>query len=122
MWAVDSDSRVKVDISSISGGLDKINNLRPVKFKYIDDYCHCHGGVESDTYYYNFIAQEVELEFPEAVKESGKEIRDHETDELLVDNVKTIDSHMINVYLVSAIKELKDELDAAKARITELES
>ena len=29
---------------------------------------------------------------------------------------------MINVYLVAAVKELKAELDAAKARITELES
>jgi hypothetical protein len=29
---------------------------------------------------------------------------------------------MINVYLVSAIKELKAELDAAKVRITTLES
>lgn len=122
VWAVDSDERVKTDISTITGGLAKIDGLRPVKFKYIEDYCHCHGGVEEDTYYHNFIAQEVATEFPEAVKESNKEIRDHETDELLVDNVKTIDSHMINVYLVSAVKELKAELDAAKARITELES
>jgi len=40
----------------------------------------------------------------------------------LVENIKTLDAHIINVYLVSAIKELKAELDAAKARITELES
>ena len=42
--------------------------------------------------------------------------------EVLVENIKTLDAHIINVYLVSAIKELKAELDAAKARITELES
>ena len=56
------------------------------------------------------------------MKESGQDILDHHTDEILVENMKTIDSHMINVYLVSAVKELKAELDAAKARITELES
>jgi len=122
VWNVDSDERVKADISTITGGLAKIDSLRPVKFKYIDDYCHCHDGVESDTYYYNFIAQEVEVEFPEAVTESGQDILDRDTDELLVENVKTLDSHMINVYLVSAIKELKAELDTAKARITTLES
>ena len=64
----------------------------------------------------------MEVEFPEAVTESGQDILDHETDELLVENVKVLDAHMINVYLVSAVKELKAELDAAKARITELES
>ena len=122
VWSVVSDERVKTDISDITGGLAKIDALRPVKFKYIDDYCHCNDGVGSDTYYYNFIAQEVAVEFPEAVTESGQDILDHETDELLVENVKVLDSHMINVYLVSAIKELKAELDAAKVRITELES
>ena len=122
VWSVVSDERVKTDISDVTGGLAKIDALRPVKFKYIDDYCHCHDGVGPDTYYYNFIAQEVEVEFPEAVTESGQDILDHDTDELLVENVKTLDSHMINVYLVSAVKELKAELDAAKARITELES
>jgi len=122
VWNVVSDERVKTDISDITGGLDKIDALRPVKFKFIDDYCDCHDGVESDTYYYNFIAQEVAVEFPEAVVESDQDILDDETGELLVDNLKVLDTHMINVYLVSANTELKAELDAAKARITELES
>ena len=122
VWAVVSDERVKTDILDVAGGLDKIDALRPVKFKYIDDYCDCHDGVASDTYYYNFIAQEVAIEFPEAVTESDQDILDHETGELLVENLKVLDTHMINVYLVSAIKELKAELDAAKARITTLES
>ena len=44
------------------------------------------------------------------------------TEEILVEDLKTLDSHIINVYLVAAIQELKAELDAAKSRITELES
>ena len=122
VWAVVSDSRVKTDVTDITGGLDKINSLRPVKFKYTGDFCDCHTGVDPDAYYYNFIAQEVAVEFPEAVTDSGIDLRDDETDEVLVTNVKHLDAHMINVYLVSAVKELKDELDAAKVRITELES
>ena len=122
VWSVVSDSRVKTDVTDVTGGLDKIVNLRPVKFKYIGDFCHCHTGVDPDTYYYNFIAQEVAVEFPEAVTNSGVDLKDHETDEVLVTDVKHLDSHMINVYLVSAIKEIKAELDIAKARITQLES
>lgn len=122
VWSVVSDSRVKTDVTDVTGGLDKIANLRPVKFKYIGGFCDCHTGVDPDTYYYNFLAQEVAVEFPEAVTNSGVDLKDHETDEVLVTDVKHLDSHMINVYLVSAIKEIKAELDIAKARITQLES
>jgi len=123
VWTVVSDSRVKEDISDITGALDKIDALRPVKFKYTHEYCHCDhsGNIDDDTYYYNFIAQEVETHLPEAVV-TTIDVHDHDTDEVLVENIKTLDAHIINVYLVSAIKELKAELDAAKARITELES
>jgi hypothetical protein len=124
VWSVVSDSRVKTDVETIPDALDKIVNLRPVKFKYTHDFCHCHesGDVDDDTYYYNFIAQEVEVEFPEAVVNSDFDVHDHDTDEVVVENVKTLDAHVINVYLVKAVQELKEELDAAKARITELES
>ena len=119
-----SDSRVKTDVETIPDALDKIANLRPVKFKYTHDFCHCpeSGEVDDDTYYYNFIAQEVETEFPEAVKTSDFDVHDHETDEVIVEDLKTLDAHIINVYLVKAVQELKEELDAAKVRITELES
>ena len=122
VWSVVSDSRVKRNITDVTGGLDKISSLRPVKFKYTGEFCHCHTGVDPNEYYYNFIAQEVAVQFPEAVKDSGVDLKDHDTDEVLVTNVKHLDAHMINVYLVSAIKELKDELETTKARITELES
>ena len=124
VWSVVSDSRIKQDVTTISGALDKIVALRPVKFRYTDDYADCHhsGNIDSSTYYYNFLAQEVEAELPEAVITTDVDVCDMMTEEILVENIKTLDSHMINVYLVAAVKELKVELDAAKARITELES
>ena len=124
VWTVVSDSRVKQDISSITGALDKIDALRPVKFRYTDDYADCYhsGDIDSSTYYYNFLAQEVEAELPEAVITTDVDVCDMMTEEILVENLKTLDSHMINTYLVAAVKELKAELDVAKARITELES
>ena len=60
--------------------------------------------------------------FPEAVINSGHDLKDHDTHEVIVEDVKSLDNHIINVYLVAAGKELKAELDAAKQRISELES
>ena len=122
VWTVVSDQRVKTDVSTIENALDKIDSLRPVKFKYTESYCDCTAGVTSDTDYYNFIAQEVEEHFPEAVINSGHDLKDHDTHEVIVEDVKSLDNHIINVYLVAAVKELKAELDAAKQRISELES
>ena len=56
------------------------------------------------------------------MKNTGVDVCDMMTEEILVEDLKTLDSHIINVYLVAAVQELKAELDAAKARITELES
>ena len=64
----------------------------------------------------------VEEHFPEAVINSGHDLKDHDTHEVIVEDVKSLDNHIINVYLVAAVKELKAELDAAKQRISELES
>mgnify|MGYP001385835424 CR=1 FL=1 len=56
------------------------------------------------------------------LRDTGVDVCDMMTEEILVEDLKTLDSHIINVYLVAAVQELKAELDAAKARITELES
>jgi len=124
LWTVVSDERVKTDITTISGALEKIDSLRPVSFKYTQDYADCHhsGNIDSETEYHNFLAQEVGTVFPSAVKNTGVDVCDMMTEAVLVEDLKTLDSHIINVYLVAAVQELKAELDAAKARITELES
>ena len=83
---------------------------------------HHSGNIDSETEYHNFLAQEVGDVFPSAVKNTGVDVCDMMTEEILVEDLKTLDSHIINVYLVAAVQELKAELDAAKARITELES
>jgi len=127
----------KTKNKAILESLNNINALRPIKYTPKEKHEYpgelFQGGVntmEEDTERQadptvrkeGFIAQEVAVEFPEAVTDSGIDLKDHDTDEVLVTNVKHLDAHMINVYLVSAVKELKDELDAAKARITQLES
>ena len=123
LWTATSDERVKKNIESIdsAAALDKIMNLRPVSFNFIDEYCECHS-IETDSVHCNFIAQEVIDVFPECVVDVGQEFHDHSTGELMFTNLKGLDAHAINIHMLSAIQELKTQLDAASARISQLES
>ena len=130
LWTATSDERVKKNIESIDSAvaLDKIMSLRPVSFNFIDDYCHCHSIAE-DSKHYNFIAQEVENVFPECVVDVGQQLYSHNHDhhdghdeEPVVENLKGLDAHAINIHMLSAIQELKIQLDAANARISQLEN
>ena len=123
LWTATSDERVKENIESIDSAtaLDKIMNLRPVSFNFIDEYCNCYSLAEGSTHY-NFIAQEVADVFPECVVDVGHDLLDHDTGEIVVENMKGLDSHAINIHMLSAIQELKIQLDAANARISQLES
>jgi hypothetical protein len=123
LWTATSDERVKKNIESIDSenALGRIMNLRPVSFNFIPEYCGCHE-LEEDLTHYNFIAQEVADVFPECVVEVGQDLIDHHTGELVVENMKGLDAHSINVHMLSAIQELKIQLDAAKDRISQLES
>jgi len=130
LWTATSDERVKENIESIDSeaALGRIMNLRPVSFNFIPEYCGCHE-LEEDLTHYNFIAQEVADVFPECVVEVGQDLIDHDTGEVVVENMKGLDAHSINVHMLSAIQELKNQLDATKAlvgvlydRVSELES
>jgi hypothetical protein len=123
LWTATSDERVKENIVSIdsSVALGKIMDLRPVSFTFIDEYCSCYS-VEENSTHYNFIAQEVANVFPECVVDVGHDLLDHDTGEIIVENMKGLDSHAINIHMLSAIQELKIQLDAANARISQLES
>ena len=98
-----SDRRLKENIETLSTGqLDKVCNLRGVNFDWIDQ--RVTGNQVG------LIAQEVQEEYPELVGDGGVE-----------DGTLTVNYAGLVSPLIEAIKELKAELDAAKARITTLE-
>ena len=76
--------------------------LRPVKFKYTQEWKNKHPEIE-EHYYYNFIAQEYQQVFPEAVKGSG-EFLDSDKNEIL-----QIDSYNAQIVSVKAIQEVIEE-------------
>ena len=98
-----SDRRLKENITTLSSGqLAKVCSLRGVNYTWIDER-------ETGTQV-GVIAQEVQEEYPELVDNGGIE-----------DGTLTVNYAGLVSPLIEAIKELKTELDAAKARITTLE-
>ena len=84
-----SDARLKTDITSITGGLDKISKLRGVTFKIHEK---SSAGV---------IAQELEKLIPGGVTTNK-------------DGFKSVNYDMIIGYLIEAIKDLQSEVKALK--------
>jgi hypothetical protein len=134
-WANISDSRIKENVQTITGGLDKICQLRPVSFNFTEDYCHCFDAVHDTKN--GFIAQEYETVFPDAVKVGGPLYGHEVVEEAVVDvdgevikkavmntihdDLKSLGTHDVIIYSAAAIKELKEELDILKVRISTLE-
>jgi len=103
-----SDERLKENVTTLTGSLDKINQLRGVSFNWKNEARGTGNNI-------GFIAQEVESVYPELVGDGGLPDVDGESPHKHVNYEKLVPA------LVEAIKELKAELDAAKARITTLE-
>jgi hypothetical protein len=98
-----SDARLKEDIQSITSGLDVVAAMRPVTFKYKEDYS------KDKSIQTGFIAQELK----EVLKDTN-----------YVDGIVQQGPEYLNVayqniipLLTKAIQELKAELDAVKATL-----
>tara|TARA_R110000824_G_scaffold37497_3_gene115008 strand:- start:1378 stop:2316 length:939 start_codon:yes stop_codon:yes gene_type:complete len=88
-----SDGTLKKSVSTISGGLDKINALRGVTYKWNAE----SGRKDTDSLHYGVIAQEVESVAPELVS------RIEDEDGSIIIGVKY--ARMVSI-LIEAVKEL----------------
>ena len=119
-----SDYRLKNNVANLTGSLDKITQLRAISYNHVDT---------PDKTELGFIAHEINEVFPEFVHGekdavwTQEDIDNYEgyLPDVQVGDVKAqqVDyfSKEWTTHILHAIKELKTELDAAKARITELE-
>lgn len=119
-WEVISDRRVKKNIETIEGALDKLDKVRVTSFEYTDEYRAAHPDAENRRYM-NVIAQEFAKVFPDHVSSMRGVLPGR--GELL-----TVDTHPLTIYSVAAIQELhgivkeKDaEIVALQSRVTALE-
>jgi len=93
-----SDANVKSDIQNIENGLNVINSLQGVSFKWKD------SGEKS----YGVIAQEVEKIIPDVVIEN--------------DGIKSVNYAALTGFLIEAIKEQQKQIDDMKNIINKLKS
>ena len=97
-----SDRRLKQDIEDMSSVLNKVNQLKPTTFHYID---YTGSGPKST----GFIAQDVELLFPDLVREGD-------------DGYKGLVYDGFAVIAIKAIQEQQKIIEDLQKRIEELEN
>jgi hypothetical protein len=98
-----SDGRLKKDITPVSDALHKISNLQGVYYKWVNE------EENGSNTCIGLIAQDVKDVVPELVFERN-------------DGMYGVHYDQIGPLLINAVKELKQQLDAALERISELES
>jgi hypothetical protein len=106
-WINISDRRVKKDFRDISKNdiIYALNNLRPVKFRYISEYLKYHPELNADEFHFNYIAQEFEQIFPEYSYQDP------------ITGIKSISIHPTGPYIVAMIQylhKLVEELEIKK--------
>jgi hypothetical protein len=115
-WLANSDARIKTGVQTVTNALDKLAQVRLVRFRYTDDYRAAHPGI-ADREYLNVIAQEFQKVFPEDVKRSGEKLANG-------DDILQVDTYPLTIYSAAAVQELNrkltDELKRRDAENTEL--
>jgi hypothetical protein len=105
-WATTSDARVKQNVETLAdGSLSKVLKLRPVTYKWKDEYHEANPVLkESNT---GFISQELESVFPDMVQQIEEKFGTQ-----TISDFRLLNLSDLPVHLVKAIQELKIELDA----------
>jgi len=112
-WLANSDRRIKTDITTVTGALEKMDRVRLVGFRYTDEYRAAHPGID-DRHYLNVIAQEFAEVFPEHVKESGEFLSDGSP-------VLQVDTYPLTIYSAAAVQELHRENEMLKRKLADQE-
>ena len=112
-WLANSDRRIKTEIESIGGALERLDQVRLVDFRYTDEYRAAHPCIE-DVRYPNVIAQEFAEVFPNNVKSSG---------ELLPDGspILQVDTYPLTIYTAAAVQELHRQNQVLKQQVSDQE-
>ena len=108
-----SDKRLKKNIKNFSGALEKINQLKPIIYEWINPELHSIHKTE-----HGFIAQDVEKIFPQWVIEYPS--RGDNADGMIVPKGQQIKAltfpFSFNAYIVKALQELDQERKAKAAQ------
>ncbi len=101
-----SDYRLKKDIKSLTNGLELINRLNPVKYKWIDSNVNAEG----------FLAHELQTVLPHCVVGDKDAVYDDGSI-----NPQSVDYGKLTTTLVAAIQDLSAENQSLTRRLERLE-
>ncbi|MFC1680279.1 tail fiber domain-containing protein [Pseudomonadota bacterium] len=110
-WETTSDAAVKQEVQPVSGALDTLMKVRPVTFRYTDEYRSAHPGL-GDGRHYSVIAQEFAEVFPDAVSESGERLESEDR------ALYQVNIHPALITAMAAIQELNGKLESENMRIS----
>lgn len=118
-WLANSDRRIKTDIRDIDNAVGIVMKLRPVVFRYNDEWKRRNPYIASNDHdYYNFIAQEYQKVFPESVQGSGEYL---ESDTTHSAEILQIDTYNAQIVSIKAIQEQQQMIKDSEERIQKLE-
>ena len=117
-WLSNSDARIKEEVETIDSALalTKIMALRPVSYRYIEEYEERYPEVRRRHKWVNFIAQEMAEVFPEAVMRTREDIRTRGGDPIAED-VLQVDVHDVNIHMVAALQEQQRQIEDLRATV-----
>ena len=130
-WDGFSDSRAKENVQSITNGIEKIKQLRPVTYDWTDDYADSTGmyimndgfGAHKENGYdtnakngqYGFLAQEYETVLPKDVKQQKFTLGDTE-----LTDFRTINHDSLIPTLTAALKEAIAKIEVLETEVAAL--
>ncbi|MBF8263361.1 MAG: hypothetical protein HW387_1026, partial [Parachlamydiales bacterium] len=118
-WTNNSDVRIKQNIQDISGALSIIRQLQPRQFTYHPDYA-IDVGVDVNSNFCGFVADEVETVLDGCVSDSGTCCRGGGRDPIAgMENLKCLNIHNVLVYGIQAVKELADIVNQLQQQIND---
>jgi Chaperone of endosialidase len=106
-WVANSDARIKRDVLTVTGALDKLAQVRLVSFHYTAEFRAAHPGIE-DREYLNVIAQEFQRVFPEWVSAGPDRLADGQA-------ILQVDTYPLTIYSAASIQELNARLEEQRA-------
>lgn len=113
-----SDRRKKTNIESVANALDTVMQIDGKRFQIVNSEGEAQTSLSKSGYKYGFIAQDIEDVIPDAVKYYSDE--DDGTENY--NNSYSVDYASVVALLTNAIKELKEENNAMRARLDALEA
>ena len=108
-WLANSDARIKTDVQTLTGALDKLAQVRLVQFRYTGEYRAQHPSLK-DRSYLNVVAQEFQKVFPEDVQSSGEKLP------VSGDAILQVDTYPLTIYSAAAIQELNEKVESGKQK------